>query len=413
MEELKFQTRAIHDLTMTPDQQRSIRYPIYSSVAFDFESAEDLEDAFAGRSLSHSYSRLSNPTVEAFERKIADLEGGLHAIALASGMAAITNTIFSLLRSGDNFITSSFLFGNTYSLFQNTLPGFGLEPRFVDITDLQAIESAIDSNTRLVFLETISNPQMIIPDFEKVSAISQKHGLVLVVDGTLTTPWLFEAKNFGANVVVHSSTKYISGGATSVGGLIVDINTYDWSQNRALKEYHQLNENAFYARLKKEIFRNFGSCMTPQTAYLQNLGLETLSLRVNKSCENATEIANYLNSHSKVVSVRYPGIEGATYNDLAKKQFNGKAGGVLSFELKDRKSCFEFINGLEIVHKATNLNDNHTLVIHPASTIYRDFSEDQRLQMKVPEGLIRLSVGIEDVRDLIDDLARALESLSP
>lgn len=408
MQRHRFQTKAIHNKTMKEDGQRSIRYPVYDSVAFDFASAEDIEAAFAGKLPVHSYSRLSNPTVESFEKKMVDLEGAFAGLATSSGMAAVTNTMFTLMTAGDNFVTSSFLFGNTYSVMQKTFPGFGLEPRFVDITDLKAVESAIDENTRLIFAETISNPQMVVADVLALSEIAKRHHLILIIDSTLTTPWLFQGKQFGANILIHSTTKFTSGGATSVGGIILDIGNFDWTHIPALGEYHQLGEMALMARLKKEIFRNFGSCMAPQTAYLQSLGLETLSLRVDKACENALVVASYLQNHPKVKSVSYPALSNSPFNSLVKKQFKGKGGGVLSFELEDQETCFRFINCLKLVHIATNLNDNHSLIIHPASTIYRDFTPSERESMKVPEGLIRFSVGLEDVEDILEDLESAL-----
>lgn len=411
MKDLKFETRAIVDSASRPDGFRGMRFPVYSGVAFDFESAEDINAAFEGKKPAHSYSRLSNPTVEAFERKITDLENAYATIALSSGMAAITNLLFTIMQSGDNILVSKYLFGNTYSLLKDTFPGYGLETRFIDILDETAVEAAIDQNTRALILETISNPQMIVPDIKRIAEITRKHGILLIVDATVVSPWLFDPKDFGADVAVHSTTKFISGGATSVGGVIVDLGVFDWKRLPALKDYHHLGENALIARLKKEIFRNFGACMAPQTAFLQNLGLETLALRVNQSCHNTHIIAQQLNGHPKVAGVYYPGLEHSPFHDISKKQFKGKFGGILGFELKDRPTCFHFMNNLKLIHRATNLNDNNTLIIHPASTIFCDFSEAQKRELKVSEGLLRLSVGIEHMDDILDDLLNALECI--
>lgn len=411
MKELKFETRAIVGSASRPDGFRGIRFPVYSGVAFDFESAEDINAAFEGKKPAHSYSRLSNPTVEAFERKITDLEDGHATIALSSGMAAITNLLFTIMQSGDNILVSHYLFGNTYSLLKDTFPGYGLETRFVDILDEAAIEAAIDQNTRALILETVSNPQMIVPDIKQIADITGKHGILLIVDATVVTPWLFDPKDFGADVVIHSTTKFISGGATSVGGVIVDLGVFDWKRLPALKNYHHLGENALIARLKKEIFRNFGACMAPQTAFLQSLGLETLALRVNQSCHNTQIIAERLTSHPKVTAVHYPGLPDSPYHDIAKAQFKGKFGGIVGFELKDRATCFKFMNNLKLIRNATNLNDNNTLIIHPASTIFCDFTEDQKKEVKVSEGLLRLSVGIGHVDDTWEDVTNALESI--
>jgi O-acetylhomoserine (thiol)-lyase len=315
------------------------------------------------------------------------------------------------MNTGDNILVSHYLFGNTYSLLKDTFPGYGLETRFIDILDEAAIESAIGRNTRALFLETISNPQMIVPDIKKIAAITRKHGILLIVDATVVTPWLFDPKEFGADVVIHSTTKFISGGATSVGGALVDLGVFDWTRIPALKNYHHLGENALIARLKKEIFRNFGACMAPQTAFLQCLGLETLALRVNQSCDNTLIVAERLSSHPKVATVYYPGLTDSPFHDLSKRQFKGRFGGILGFELKDRKTCFEFMNKLELVYKATNLNDNNSLIIHPASTIFCDFTEEQKKEVKVSEGLLRLSVGIGHVDDIMDDMLNALEAI--
>jgi O-acetylhomoserine (thiol)-lyase len=378
-------------------------------VAFDFETAEEIESVFAGSSRAHSYSRLSNPTVEAFERKLTLLEDGFATIALSSGMAAITNVIATLLQSGDNLVASRYLFGNTYALLQQTFPNLGIETRFADIDQPDDIVSLIDNRTRLLFVEIISNPRNVVADIGRIARIAKEHGIVLVVDATLATPWLFQGKKFGADIVIHSTTKFISGGATSVGGAIVDLGTFDWKRIPALSDYHRFEDAAFLARLKKETFRNFGSCMAPQVAFLQSLGLETLSLRVDKSCQNAQAIAEMLDQRDEVLKVYYPGLPSSPYFELATRQFGNKYGGLLSFELKDKATCFKFINGLKLIRKATNINDNQTLIIHPASTIYRDFSEKTREEMGVAEGLIRLSIGIETEADIASDIRQSLE----
>lgn len=411
MRELGFNTRAIHGEISKPDVQRAIRYPVYAGVAFDFESAEDIEAAFIGRKAAHSYSRISNPSVEAFERKMTALENGLGTVALSSGMAAISITLLNILQKGDNLLASRNLFGNTFALLKQTLPNFGIETRFVDITQPDTIEQAIDGQTRLIFLETISNPQMIVPDLAKLVKLARSHNLAIVVDSSVTSPCLFRAKEFGVDIVLHSTTKFISGGATSVGGAIVDLGSGNWDRFPGLHNYHRYGENAFLARLRKEVFRNFGACMSPQTAYLQSLGLETLSLRVEKCCSNAMAIANLLEQKKEVTAVYYPGLLASRYYDAARKQFRGQFGGILSFELKNRESAFAFINAVNLIRRASNLNDNFSLVIHPASTIFADFDAEERSEMGVSECLIRLSVGIEDVEDIIYDIEQALAAV--
>jgi len=414
MEKRQFDTMALHGTGTHRDAHNSIRFPVYAGVAFDFESAEDMEDAFLLRKPSHAYSRITNPSVELFEQTLTLLENGLGTIAVSSGMAAITNTLLALVNRGDNIIASKHLFGNTVSLLEETLKGFGIQSRLVDVNNKNELENAIDGKSRLIFCETITNPQMNVSDFNLISNIAQKHGLALVVDNTVTTPFLFNAKGHGVNVVVHSTTKYISGGATSVGGAVVDLGNFDWTGTPALKKYHNHNAYAFLARLRKEVYRNLGSCMSPQAAYLQTLGLETLSLRISKSCENALRIAQYLETSPKIKSVHYPGLESSKFYHLGKLQFtptsNGvfAPGGVLSFELSSREMAFDFINRLGLIKRATNINDNKSLIIHPASTIFANFSKEEKKAMGVTDGLVRLSVGIEDVRDLLQDITRAL-----
>jgi O-acetylhomoserine (thiol)-lyase len=303
----RFETRAVHGNAAQIEAHNALRFPVYSGVAFDFAKAEDMELAFTHRKPAHVYSRITNPTLDHFEKKLTLLEQGLGTIALSSGMAALTTTLLAVLRRGDNLVAAKYLFGNTYSLLKDTLSEFGIGTRFVDIRDYDRIAAAFDDQTRLILAETISNPQMVVPDFHKIAALAAEKGLILLVDGTVTTPYLFAAKEFGVHVVIHSTTKYISGGATSVGGAIVDLGTYDWRRCPALQKYHRYGQGAFLARLRMEVHRNFGSCMSPQSAYLQTLGLETLVLRVRTSCENSLALARYLQSRPEVRVVNYPG----------------------------------------------------------------------------------------------------------
>jgi O-acetylhomoserine (thiol)-lyase len=411
-----FNTKAVHGEVLKEDVHRAIRYPIYAGVAFHFDSAEDIEDAFAFRKPAHAYSRVTNPTVEAFERKLNALENGRGAIAVASGMAAISNVFFNLLKQGENIVSANSIFGNTYSFFKKTLKNFGIETRFVDIDDLNQVSEAVDEKTRALFLETISNPRMNVPDIAKIVEIAHDKGealnggIAVIVDSTVTTPYLFRGKEFGVDLVVHSSTKLISGGATGIGGVIVDLGNCGWAGFPSLEPYQKIGEMSFLVRLRTEVYRDVGACMAPQIAYLQGLGLETLSLRVEKVCHNTTAVAEYLARHDQVVRVNYPGLPDSPFHALAKKQFNNRFGGVLSFELADKKTCFRFLNKLKIIRRASNLGDNTTLIIHPASTLFREYTQEEKETMGVTEGLIRLSVGIEDIEDLIGDIEQALNA---
>ncbi|MFC1482685.1 O-acetylhomoserine aminocarboxypropyltransferase/cysteine synthase family protein [Candidatus Margulisiibacteriota bacterium] len=409
--EYKFETKAIQNEVPQKDVHGALKTPVYDNVAFEFDKAEDLEAAFAGKKMAHAYSRITNPTVEAFELKMNALENGRAAIAVASGMASIANVVIALTQKGDNCVVAKSLFGGTYSLFEKTLKPLGIEPRFVDINDLKEIEKNIDNNTRIIFFETIANPKMNIPDIEEVIKIAHKNNVVVVIDSTTTTPYTFQGKKWGVDIVIHSSTKLISGGATSVGGVIVDLGNYDWSKIPALKNYTKLKEWAFIARLRKEVYRDLGACLAPHNAYLQSLGLESLALRVERSNKNTLEIAQYLGKQKNVKKVDYPGLKNSPYNKYVEKYFNGFGGAILTFELENKEKAFICINNLKLIKRATNLGDNTTLIIHPASTIFIEYTEKERKEMGVTEGLIRLAVGIENVDDLIADLEQALKKV--
>jgi len=406
-----FTTQAIHGPVMKTDAHHALQFPIYAGVAYDFESAEAMSDAFAGKRAAHVYSRISNPTVEAFEMKMAALENGLSAVAVASGMAAISTTLINCLQKGDSVVAASSLFGGTYSFLRNVLDALGIKSHFVPITDMRAVEKAIDENARVLLLETISNPGMIVPDFTAISDIARPHKVVVIADSTVTTPYLFNAKKFGVDIVIHSTTKYISGGATSVGGMIVDLGTFKWSSLPALANYHRFNEMAFTARLRKEVYRETGGCLSPHHAYLQSLGLETLALRMDRTCGNALAVAEFLETQSMVKTLRYPGLRSSSFYELSRKQFNGRFGGILTFELPDKAASFRFLNNLSLVKRTPNLGDNKTLALHPASTIFAGFTDEERKSLGVGDSMIRLSIGIEEPEDIINDIQEALRGL--
>ena len=407
-----FTTKAIHGTQTGGDQHGSLRPPVYDSVAFEHPDSRALQDAFAGRKPAHVYSRITNPTVQDFEQKINLLAGGRGAIAVASGMAAITNTVLALGAAGKNIVTTKCLFGNTLSLFERTLSSWGLGVKFAQMTDPDSVERAIDQNTVALFAESITNPQLKVADFAKLSALTRKHAIPLVVDNTVTTPYLFQSKSAGVDLEILSTTKYISGGGSSVGGVIVDNGNYDWNQSEKLsgaaKKYGQM---AFLATLRREVYRNLGACLSPHNAYLQSLGLETMALRIDKSCQNAAEIANFLQEQPKVQFVHYPWLSDSPFNATAKKQFSGKFGGILTFDLQDSQACFQFMDSLQIIKRATNINDNKTLVIHPFSTIFSEYSDEEKSEIGIRPAMIRLSAGIEDVEDLIEDLRKGLGAL--
>jgi O-acetylhomoserine (thiol)-lyase len=403
-----FTSKIIHTGFAKEDVHHALHQPIYSNSAFDFETAEQMELAFQGKLPNHSYSRISNPTVENLELRIKQITGSLNVTALSSGMAAISNVFFTLASAGSNIVTSAHLFGNTYTFLNSTLSSFGIELRFCDLTNLQDVLQNIDKKTAAIFIETITNPQLEVTDLKQLSQIAIEKGVPLVADTTLTPPNIFRASDFGIDLEVISSTKCISGGATSIGGLIVDYGSFDWRKSEKLAPLaKRFGPFAFNYKLRREIFRNLGACMSPFAAYLQSLGLETLQLRFEKAARNCLELAKFLQSLPQVEEVNYPGLTSSKFFELSRKQFGNYPGAILVFNLESREACFRFINQLELIKRATNIYDNKTLIIHPASTIYCDFDEDKRREIDVPDTLIRLSVGIEEIEDLKADILNA------
>ncbi|MBN2743940.1 MAG: O-acetylhomoserine aminocarboxypropyltransferase/cysteine synthase [Marinilabiliaceae bacterium] len=404
-----FTTRSLHTTFPQEDAYRALHMPIYDGVAFDFDSAETMEAVFSGRRAGHAYARTSNPTVEYFEKKVKNVTGAHAVLAFSSGMAAITTAILSMVGQGDNLVTSNRLFGHSYAFFKTTLPGFGVEVRFVDLTDEVALAGVVDERTRLIFFETITNPQLEILDISRLAAFAHARNLVLVGDSTTTPPNVFMARSFGVDVEVMSTTKFISGGAAAFGGVAIDHGTFAWEKVPALASWHsRFGIDALIARMRKEMFRHLGGSMTAHTAHFMNLGLDILTLRVDKCVDNCMKLGVFLKEQPQVKSVNYPGLPDHVLYDLAQLQFAGKPGAILTFDLASRSVCFDFMNALKVIRRATNLNDNKTLIIHPHSTIYSEFSLAERAEMKIPDTQMRLSVGIEDVADLIGDISQAL-----
>ncbi len=407
-----FATKAIHGSLVKPEAHGSLRPPVYDSVAFEFADSHEIQLAFEGRKPAHAYSRITNPTVDEFEQRVRILADALGVIAVSSGMAAISNVIMALAETGANIVTTRWIFGNTYSLFEQTFRPWGLETRYVDMDDVKAIDAAIDDKTRAIFLEVITNPQLQVADIDAIAAIAHGHGVPVVLDGTVTTPYLFRSRDHNVDVEVISSTKYISGGATSMGGLILDNGLFDWKRNPKLEPYaKKFGPGALLAGLRREVYRNAGACQSPHNAYLQTLGLETLSLRIEKSTANTLAIAQWLEKQGKVRSVNYPGLASSTYAKRAAQFFPRGAGGILTLDLASREQCYAFQDALKLIRRATNVNDNKTLILHPASTIFCEFDDAQKQSMGVRGTMLRLSVGIEEMEDLIEDLERGLAAL--
>lgn len=390
---MKKQTIAIDTPYVRPDAYGSLAVPIYNNVAFEFGDAAEMADAFCNRIKAPDYARVENPTVTNLEQRVRLLTNAAHVTAFNSGMAAISNTLLAVASQGKNIVTSHHLFGNTLALVSNTLLRFGVKPRLRDLTDLQAVEDAIDEHTCCVFLEIVTNPQLEVADLHAIAEIAHQKGVPLIVDSTVIPFTETHLRELGVDVEVVSSTKYLSGGGTSLGGLVIDYGTFPL-----------INQ-----RIKYELLFNLGAYMTSQAAYLQTLGLETLDVRYQRQAANALQLAEGLRELGMIQNVNYIGLKDNPYYQLALRQFGKTAGAMLTIDLASKETCFQFLNRLRLIHRATNLFDNRTLAIHPASTIFGLFPEQQLEKMNVRQTTIRLSVGLEAVEDLLEDLQQALE----
>lgn len=390
---MKKQTIAIDTPYVRPDAYGSLAVPIYNNVAFEFGDAAEMADAFCNRIKAPDYARVENPTVTNLEQRVRLLTNAAHVTAFNSGMAAISNTLLAVASQGKNIVTSHHLFGNTLALVSNTLLRFGVKPRLRDLTDLQAVEDAIDEHTCCVFLEIVTNPQLEVADLHAIAEIAHQKGVPLIVDSTVIPFTETHLRELGVDVEVVSSTKYLSGGGTSLGGLVIDYGTFPL-----------INQ-----RIKYELLFNLGAYMTSQAAYLQTLGLETLDVRYQRQAANALQLAEGLRELGMIQNVNYIGLEDNPFHELSQRQFGKTAGAMLTIDLASKEACFRFLNRLRLIHRATNLFDNRTLAIHPASTIFGLFPEQQLEKMNVRQTTIRLSVGLEAVEDLLEDLQQALE----
>jgi len=398
----------IHGDTAKHDQYNSLKPAVYDSAAFEFNSSEEIEAAFTGKTKEFTYSRSGNPTVRELEERLTMIADASATVCFSSGMAAIANSILMICKPGDNIISSKYLFGNTYAFFKNSLQRLGVECRFVDVCDIKSIEQSIDSNTRIFFAESISNPLLVIPDFYKVSELCKNHKIILMIDNTLPTPLFFKSKDLGIDIEIMSTTKSISGGATSVGGALLVYNSSTWQASK----YNTTDISAelnFVKQLRREIFRDFGACLSPHNAYLQLLGLETLSLRLDKMGANALALALFMCSNAAFTNVNYVGLSSNKFNKEHVVYLNGFGTNLISFEMKDRQTCFAFMNKLKMIRRATNLCDNKSLIIHPNSTIYSEFSQEEKDFQGINDCQIRFSVGIEHIEDLKEDIINALK----
>lgn len=396
---MKQNTKAIHFSYQKPDAYGALTMPVYHTAAYEFADADVMADAFCGRVELPDYSRITNPTVIYLEKKVQALTGASSVWAFTSGMAAITGTLMCLAASGKTIITSNHLFGNTWLLISKTLGRFGVRSKFIDLTDLQAVRSAINSDACCIYAEIISNPHQEVVDLKAISEIAHSAGIPLVADTTMIPFTKFSSRELGVDVEVVSTTKYLSGGATTVGGMVMA-----YGGQGSILESH----TGFEAEMK-DIQLNLGGYMSPHAAYMQTLGLENLDARYAVESSNTQRIAELLRTLPAVKKVNYLGLPDNPFHELAKKQFGGTFGAMLTIDLSDQQSCFRFLNNLKLVKRATNLFDNRSLAIHPYSTIFGTFTAEQKRALDIFDTTIRLSIGLEDVEDIFEDFKQALD----
>lgn len=413
--EYRFETRAIHEGIDGQAWEGATLPPIYQSAAHIHDTADSLSRSFAGQSPDHIYMRLTNPTNRHLEQKLAALESGRASIATASGMAAITNACLTLLRAGDEFVASTALFMSTFGLFTNVFKKYGIQVRFAHPLKPSEVAEAINDKTRFVYMETITNPGMEIPDIKAIADIAHENGIPLLMDNTLASPWLCRPLELGADIVMHSTTKYFSGHGAAMGGVVVDGGAFDWQTDK-FKDFSPFAGNdpslSFLNRMWKEHHVNFGTTPAPFHSFLTAIGLSTLGVRMEKHMENAMAVAEFLNTHPKVRWVNYPGFSDHPCHGIAQKQFNGKGfGTMLTFGLENQEACFTLIDNLNMILNLANLGDCKTLIIHPYSSQYVNFPQEQKDKLADP-CLIRLSVGIEHQDDICRDLGQALGEIA-
>lgn len=421
---MKFESIALHEGYESEATTKAAAVPIYQTTSYTFDNTQHGADLFDLKVPGNIYTRIMNPTSSVLEQRLAALEGGIAGLAVASGMTAITYSLQCICSVGDNVISTSQLYGGTYNLFAHSLPKQGIEVRMISADDYDAFDAAIDDNTRAVFCESIGNPAGNVVDIARLAEIAHKHGVPLIVDNTVATPYLCKPFDLGADIVIHSLTKYIGGHGTSIGGIIIDSGKFDWVANKnrfpMLNEpdpsYHgvvyteALGPAAYIGRCRVVPLRNTGAAISPMNSFQILQGLETLSLRMERHCENAEKLADFLNKHDKVSWVNYAGLSDSPYYETCQKITNGKASGIISFGIKGGKEAGgHFIDALEMILRLVNIGDAKSLACHPATTTHRQLNEEELATAGVSEDLVRISVGIEHIDDIIADVSQALD----
>jgi len=424
---MKFDSKLIHaGWDSDADSEGSITVPIYKTTAYQFNDTEQAASLFALKEFGNIYSRLGNPTVGALEARLTALEDGAMSVALSSGTSAVMYSLINIMSQGDNFVTANQLYGGTYTMFDNILPEYGIDSKKVDITDLTAVENAIDEKTRAIYCETITNPGLVVADISALGEIAKSKGIPLIVDATFTTAAICKPFDFGADIVVYSLTKWMSGHGRVIAGAVIEKGGFDWGNGNfplydkpdtsygGMRWGHDLGDlsNVAYSlRLRTVPLRNLGASMSPETAFEVMSGLETLSLRMDRHCENAIKAAEYLSNHELVEWVRFPGLKDDPAYELSEKYLKGTGGTMVVFGIKGGKdSGQKFIDNLKMFRHVANVGDTRSLAIHPASTTHSQLDDEQLIAAGSPAELVRLSIGIEDIDDIIEDLSQALES---
>ena len=423
--EFKFETLQLHAGQVVDATTKSRAVPIYQTTSFVFDDTQEGAELFALQKAGNIYTRITNPTTSAFEERIAALEGGVGALATASGMAAITYTILALAHAGDHVVAASTIYGGTFNLLKETLPRYGITTTFVDINNLEEVEAAIKDNTKLVLIETLGNPVINIPDIEKIAEIAHKHQIPLVADNTFATPYLINVFSHGVDIAVHSATKFIGGHGTTIGGVIVDSGKFDWAASGKFPQlveedpsYHNISYTrdvgaaAFIVAARVQLLRDMGAALSPFNSFLLLQGLETLSLRVERHVQNAEKIVDFLVNHPKVEKVNYPKLPDSPYHALAEKYLPKGVGSIFTFHVKGGEAeARKVIDNLEIFSNLANVADAKSLVVHPATTTHAQLSDSDLEAAGVTKNQIRLSIGLENADDLIEDLRLALEKI--
>ncbi|MDD3765802.1 MAG: O-acetylhomoserine aminocarboxypropyltransferase/cysteine synthase [Eubacteriales bacterium] len=423
--ELRFETKQLHAGQTVDPLTKSRAVPIYQTTSYVFDSTTHAEDLFALKDTGNIYTRIMNPTTDVLEQRVAALEGGVAALAVSSGMAAITYAVLALAQAGDNIVSANTIYGGTHNLFMVTLPKYGINTKFVDPDDFEGYEKAIDDRTKAIFVETIGNPQTNIIDIEKIAKIAHDNKIPLIIDNTFGTPYLVRPIEHGADIVVHSATKFLGGHGNSIGGIIVDGGKFDWiasgkfpSLTEPDESYHGISyakdvgPAAYVTKVRVQLLRDTGACISPFNAFLLLQGIETLSLRVERHVENTRKIARHLANHEKVAWVNYPSLPGNKYYDLAEKYLPKGAGSIFTIGIKGTESdARKFIDRLEIFSQLANVADSKSLVIHPASTTHQQLSDEAKRAAGVTPEMVRLSIGTENVHDLIEDIENALSQI--